>query len=292
MINKILKKTITIMLIPKNAASNIKQYDIPLIHILIVLIITIALFSSAITIIIKRVNYHRVIFENKILTNRIDAFSKEIVKLNEKYKKVNELEESLKTLLGMGSKKAIITHSGIGGPKDLTKKFTSQNGENEFKSEIERINKQSDLIESEFREIEKYIGELRSIYYATPLGYPVIGGWITSPFGRRGNEFHRGIDFAGKIGTPIHATADGVVSYSGWMGDYGLLVEITHGYGFKTRYGHNLKNVVKLGDKVKRGQVIAYLGQTGNASGPHVHYEVIKYNLPVNPEKYLKEGGE
>jgi len=115
-------------------------------------------------------------------------------------------------------------------------------------------------------------------------------GVVTSPYGLRwgGTDFHPGMDIANDMGTPIVATADGVVEYAGWnSGGYGNMVDINHGNGIMTRYGHASQVVVSVGQHVKRGQLIAYMGSTGFSTGPHVHYEVHVNGNRVNPISYL-----
>jgi len=115
-------------------------------------------------------------------------------------------------------------------------------------------------------------------------------GVVTSPYGLRwgGTDFHPGMDIANDMGTPIVATADGVVDYAGWnSGGYGNMVDIDHGNGIMTRYGHASQVVVSTGQHVKRGQLIAYMGSTGFSTGPHVHYEVHVNGQRVNPISYL-----
>lgn len=126
----------------------------------------------------------------------------------------------------------------------------------------------------------------------TPSIWPVRGtitsgfGWRISPFGD-GNELHPGVDIAYTMGAPVVATADGEVVASGPAGGYGNLVQIDHGNGIATLYGHNSQLAVNVGQQVKKGQVIAYAGSTGKSTGPHVHYEVRINNTPIDPMKYL-----
>lgn len=127
-----------------------------------------------------------------------------------------------------------------------------------------------------------------------PSGRPVKSGWISSYFGRRVDpftgrmSFHPGIDFAGKKGSAVLAVASGVVVYSGKRYGYGNLVQINHGNGYATRYGHCMKLLVKVGDKVKKGQEIALMGSTGRSTGPHVHFEVLHNGRAVNPARYVQ----
>ncbi len=126
-----------------------------------------------------------------------------------------------------------------------------------------------------------------------PAGRPVRSGWISSTFGNRihpltgKKDYHKGIDFAGKAGSDVIAVASGVVTWSGKRSGYGQLVEINHGH-YVTRYAHNRKNLVALGDKVKKGQVIARMGSTGKSTGPHVHFEIRRDGRVLNPEKFIQ----
>ena len=115
-----------------------------------------------------------------------------------------------------------------------------------------------------------------------------VRGRITSRFGPRWGRMHNGIDIAVPTGTPVRAAAAGRVTFSGWGGGYGYLVVIDHGQGVETRYAHNSRLAVQAGQKVKRGQVIAYSGNTGHSTGPHLHLEIRRNGQPLNPEKYLR----
>jgi len=126
-----------------------------------------------------------------------------------------------------------------------------------------------------------------------PGGKPSLGGYMSSLFGYRSDpvtgrkEFHEGLDFAGKTGTPIVAVAAGIVIWSGKHFGYGNMVEISHGNGYVTRYAHNKKNLVNVGETVDKGEVIATMGSSGRSTGTHVHFEVIRNGKHVDPKKYL-----
>ena len=124
--------------------------------------------------------------------------------------------------------------------------------------------------------------------HTMPSIWPAAG-FVSSPYGLRfdGTEFHQGIDIAADMGAPIVATADGVVTAAGWNGGYGNMVDVDHGGGIVTRYGHASALAVTVGQQVRRGEVIAYVGSTGHSTGPHVHYEVRVDGQPVNPAGYL-----
>jgi murein DD-endopeptidase MepM/ murein hydrolase activator NlpD len=131
-----------------------------------------------------------------------------------------------------------------------------------------------------------------------PAGRPVGSGWISSYFGKRTDPFtgkpanHTGVDFAGKKGAEIIAVADGVVTWSAKRYGYGIMVEINHGSGYSTRYAHNSENFVSVGDEVKKGQVVALMGETGRATGPNLHFEVLHNGNRVNPVNFVRESSK
>ncbi len=141
-------------------------------------------------------------------------------------------------------------------------------------------------------EIRDYLRVQKDIYTSTPKGYPSEGG-ITSGYGKRMDPFsgegafHTGIDISCPSKSPIRATADGMVSHSGWLEGSGNVVILEHGFGFSTVYAHNSKNAVKVGQKVKRNDIVGFVGSTGKSTGPHVHYEVWKDGKTIDAQKYL-----
>lgn len=131
---------------------------------------------------------------------------------------------------------------------------------------------------------------------AYPDGQPVTGtvevssefGIRSNPFGGSGYEVHGGIDFVGKQGDIIAATGDGVVVKSGENGGYGISVTLNHGNGYETLYAHMSKTRVHVGDRIKRGQIIGYIGSTGRSSGPHLHYSLYQDGVAIDPRKVMK----
>jgi murein DD-endopeptidase MepM/ murein hydrolase activator NlpD len=140
----------------------------------------------------------------------------------------------------------------------------------------------------------KKLDSIQQSTIAIPCTRPVSEISFSSGFGVRSDPFrggaamHAGVDLPGPVGTPIYATADGVVGYSAWMNGYGNLVEIEHGKGIETRYGHLSRILVKSGQPVKRGQLIALMGSTGRSTGSHLHYEVRLDGRAVNPVPFLQ----
>ncbi|MBX9767117.1 MAG: M23 family metallopeptidase [Bdellovibrionales bacterium] len=157
---------------------------------------------------------------------------------------------------------------------------------------IERNLRDTSLKEQTVLGLIEILSSRQSLLRATPSIIPTRG-WMNSRFGYRVNPatghaaLHEGLDFSGTPGTPIHASADGIVSFAGWDDTYGRLVTIDHGYSVMTRYAHTQQLYVVVGQKVKRGDVIATLGSTGRSTGPHLHYEVRVNDVPVDPENYI-----
>jgi len=178
--------------------------------------------------------------------------------------------------------------TGIGGPVEED----AAGGFSAAQRQIDEIMQSIDMRRVSQEELYGVLNDERSLLGAKPKGWPTRG-WVTSGFGMRRSPFtgkrdmHEGLDIAARTGTPVYATADGIVSRAETAAGYGKLVVIDHGYGFKTYYGHNSKIHVRVGQRVKRGERIASVGNTGSSTGSHVHYEVRRNNVPLNPKKYI-----
>jgi murein DD-endopeptidase MepM/ murein hydrolase activator NlpD len=178
---------------------------------------------------------------------------------------------------------------GVGGPALGDEPLDSLAS---LQQQIDDLRREVDLRRVSQEEVQGYLNDQRSLLGARPTGWPAKG-WVTSDFGVRRDPFdgqrrmHAGIDIATRTGTPVAATAAGIVREVRSEPGYGKLVVIDHGYGFSTAYGHNSRILVKVGQRVKRGDLIATAGSTGRSTGPHVHYEVRQNGVPVNPSKYL-----
>ncbi len=153
-----------------------------------------------------------------------------------------------------------------------------------------------DITPDYFRAVEKDMDRLSFALSNTPLGRPASGslsssyGYRKSPFSPATREFHGGVDFRGDVGDDVVATADGTVELAGWVKGYGKRVVIRHKTGYKTLYAHLSKITVKKGQKVSWGETIGEIGSTGRSTGPHLHYEIIKYGKRINPRRYVFPG--
>ena len=155
--------------------------------------------------------------------------------------------------------------------------------DDQLQSRNEQLNVLEDVLISKIIQFE-----------SKPSGRPILKGWTSSYFGMRTDPFsgkpemHKGMDFAGKPGSQVISVANGIVTWSGKRWGYGNLVEISHGNGYKTRYGHNQDLLVEVGDTVKKGDPIALMGSTGRSTGPHVHFEVLLNDRQIDPIRFVQ----
>ena len=222
-----------------------------------------------------------------------------------------QAEGSLERVQGYDAKIRALTRAdegvrpfGIGPLEDLevlamqrSRQATDPDGEalrtgHGLEHRVDRLTSAIDAEEVSLQEVRGYLVERDALLGAYPTIWP-SDGWITSHYGFRksplpgAQTFHTGIDIAAPYGTPIFAAADGVVISSDYREAYGYTVEIDHGFGMGTLYAHCSRLLVSEGDLVSRGDVIASLGSTGRATGPHLHYEVQRDGVPVNPKHYM-----
>ncbi|MGB2249097.1 MAG: peptidoglycan DD-metalloendopeptidase family protein [Alcanivorax sediminis] len=183
------------------------------------------------------------------------------------------------------------TVPGLGGPESA-----DEGTSYELPSFMEAVDQMAETLERRERQLdilEDLLADKQIEDQTWLSGRPLSKGWMSSRFGRRSDPFtgrvawHKGVDFAGKEGTPIVATGSGVVTFSGVKSGYGKMVEVNHGNGITTRYGHALELLVEPGEIVRTGDVIAKVGNSGRSTGPHVHYEVLKNGAQVNPQPYI-----
>jgi len=189
------------------------------------------------------------------------------------------------------------TEPAMGGPEEPMS-AGSNVAPPEIVDAMAMLDNQLDHRESQLAILEAMIMNQNLKDRVYPQGRPVGSGWISSFFGKRTDPFtgklanHTGVDFAGKQGAEIVAVADGVVTWSADRYGYGVMVEINHGNGYSTRYAHNSKNLVSVGDEVKKGQVVALMGETGRATGPNLHFEVLHDGRRVNPVNFIRDSSQ
>ncbi|SDL49058.1 Murein DD-endopeptidase MepM and murein hydrolase activator NlpD, contain LysM domain [Geoalkalibacter ferrihydriticus] len=218
--------------------------------------------------------------ELQVLSQRLDDLRQELVVLAQNDAKVRVMAQLTKPKSD--------AFAGVGGPPE----DTAWDEVSDLQRQIDQVRAAIEVRRVSQEEIQGFLNDQRSLSAAKPSGWPTRG-WVSSSFGMRKSPFsgrprmHEGLDIAARTGTPINVTADGIVSRSGTAPGYGKLVVIDHGYGYQTYYAHNSRNLVKVGERVRRGQKIAEVGSTGSSTGPHVHYEVRLNNVPLNPRNFL-----
>lgn len=272
-IKGLLKKVftpVTIMVIPHSNAKSL-NLKVPSIGVFVSIILWSIGMAYVFSMAIDALEYQR-------MKQKLDYYSGQFLELRSTISTLKRAEVEFERLFSLKSKEKILENldSSDSGSVDM------QNLKDQIKSTMENIG-----------EIKDYLSQQRDLYLSTPKGWPTDGR-ITSPYGNREHprsgeaEFHSGVDIAGDPGGPVCATADGIVIFSGWSGSNGNLVVLQHGFGFSTFYAHNKMVAVNIGKRVKRGDVVGYVGSTGNSTGPHVHYEVWQGGHSVNPSKYLE----
>jgi murein DD-endopeptidase MepM/ murein hydrolase activator NlpD len=261
---------VTIMFIPHSHSRPIRL-KIPSIGVIASIIFWTIGSVYVLTVAIDTLEYNR-------MKKRLYYYSGQFLELKSTITALQKAENEFKKLFSLKSKEEVLKNLDATDSGSI---------------DMENLKEQIKVTMETVGEIRDYLGQQSDLYRSTPRGWPA-NGHITSPYGRREHpqsgedEFHSGVDIASSVGMPVRATADGIVSFSGWKGGNGNLVVIEHGLGFSTFYGHNKRVSVKVGQKVKRGDIIGYIGSTGNSTGPHVHYEVWRERRPVNPVSYIE----
>jgi len=263
---------VTIMLIPHSKTRPV-NFKVPFVGMFTTVVLCCFGIVYVLSIAVDTFEYYR-------MKDKLNYYSQQFLELNKTMTALKKAENEFKRLFSLKSREKVLENldTSDSGSIDM------ENLKHQIKSTVESVG-----------EIKDYLRTQRDIYVATPKGSPVLGK-ISSHYGQRehprsGEEnFHSGIDLSSSPGNPVKATADGIVSFSGWSGGSGNLIVLEHGHGFSTFYAHNRSIPVKVAKKVKRGDIIGYVGSTGNSTGPHVHYEIWKDGKPINPANYLKGG--
>lgn len=250
----------------------------------------------------RHIDYAMVKADNKLMQLKVMFFAREVKESRELLEQVKENDIQVRTLLEMKSKKDIIESDGRGGPtkedaNDLARMLagkTYEMNQPDIRRHTLALKQETKKRIESYKEISKYVSNMRSLYRSTPNIWPCTGH-VTSFFGFRihpvfsGEEFHSGLDIANEKNAPIYATADGVIKFCDWQSGYGRLIIVDNGYNYNTYYGHLAKILVNKGDKVRRGQLIGLMGSSGTSTGNHLHYEIQYYGKAVNPAKFIKK---
>ncbi len=270
---RLLKKAftpVTIMVVPHENVRSL-NLKVPFVGILVSILLFVLGNYYMFSIAVNGLEY-------RTMKEKVNYYSKEFGEWSTTALALKKMEEDFQKLFSLGSKEKVLENvdSSVSGDIDLPT----------LKQELETGKEKMDGI-------KKYLRVQKDFFRVTPRGFPAWGR-LTSHYGKREDpfdaeiHFHPGVDIAAGPGTPIRATADGMVSHSGWAGNSGNVVVLEHGRGFSTIYAHNARNVVKAGQRVKRGDILGYVGSTGRSTGSHVHYEVWQNGRRVDPQKFLR----
>jgi murein DD-endopeptidase MepM/ murein hydrolase activator NlpD len=294
------------VLIFSKKASAIRRYRLPrplaklILFLIPIILILLGYFSFDYVIMRQNVTeLSRLQEETQLQRSQIHLFSEKISALEKKIAGMREFDRRLRILANLeGSEENTRRFFGVGGPspEDIRETLLLQRNEEELmkqmRHDLERLDEEATAEGNSLRDLESLLQNKRAQLIHTPSIWPTRG-WFTSGFGYRISPFtglrqmHEGIDISNRLGTPIVAPADGLVTNIGREWGFGKILVISHGFGFTTRYGHLQRIEVKIGQKVKRGQKVAEMGNTGRSTGPHLHYEVRLNGVPVNPMKYV-----
>lgn len=239
--------------------------------------------------------------ENSLLAQELERFRSRVDGLEEVITHLTEQDSRIRQLAGLDAMDAEILEVGIGGPGMTTPDsrplwpVDSALGEAAFTVEydLSALERRANLLSASLAEASDSLSAHRDLLLTTPSIFPVAGvlssRFTTSRFHPIHHRAlpHEGIDISAPQGTPILAAANGTVTFAGWNGGFGNLVEVDHGNGYVTRYGHASKILVRRGQKVTRGEVVAHVGSTGISNAPHLHYEVRVGGAAVNPMNFV-----
>ncbi len=297
-------KRVTFLIIPDNA-SRVKQFKFSRIFIgLMTCGLLFALGGVALVIHdylrLKNTLPSTRVLQREVKDQRmqVQAFAKKLGSLTSQVKDLREFKKKLRLIANVKDPPGKDAVFGIGGimPENLNDMLPLSDKHSglirEMHTRAESLMDACVVEKQAFEKLHSYLEGQKSLLASTPAIRPTVG-WISSGFGYRTSpftelkEFHRGLDIATREGTPIIAPADGIVSFTGTKGGLGKVLVLDHGHGTVTRYGHLKKPLVRSGTKVKRGDKVALVGNTGRSTAPHLHYEIHVNGIPVNPANYI-----
>ncbi len=236
--------------------------------------------------------------ENRQQKAQLASLANKIDKINTKMVELKKFDNKLKIMVNLEPGDDSTPFLGVGGsdPSLMNAEYSIEKAHQKLvrlmHQSLDNLDTEIAVQTQEKTELYNFLDSRKSMFACTPSIWPARG-WVSSKFGYRVSpftnekEFHNGLDISAKTGSPIIAPADGIVSGIEKTYGYGNLLTVNHGYGLKTRYAHLSKILVKKGQTIKRGDIIANMGNTGRSTGPHLHYEVFLEGVPVDPSRYI-----
>jgi murein DD-endopeptidase MepM/ murein hydrolase activator NlpD len=292
-INEKGSQKLTIMMVPHTEKKivNIQISNYVMFFTLVILVATITTSVVAISDNQRTVQgYNRMKTQNQFKSAEIEEFKRSINSLSERF--THFKGDINDTIRASGTTRNIYDFTDVALPALETNDTLPKEVR-----ELQRLERELEVTKKNISSLGRFIANYKRLLQSIPSLYPLAtSARITSPFGPRVDpiyrwrvEQHRGIDMATFPGTPIKATADGIVELAGYHGGYGWMIKIRHKYGFSTRYAHmeRFAPTISVGSEVKQGTVIGYVGTSGRSTGYHLHYEVIIGNQAVNPQPFI-----
>lgn len=291
------------MIIP-NRKSGVKKITIPktfirnvLIGFTVLLLLTLYVVYDYASIKRDRAELNRLRAQTKEQTRELRDMGMRIDKFSDRMEELSKVDKKIRLLAYETSKDKKLP-LGIGGSDKDTKIKDLLDKDHEqvvtgMQKNLEKLNAEARDREKSFTELMAFLQNQKSVLASTPSLWPVQG-WVTSEFGSRrapfssGVEFHKGLDISTQHGRGIIAPADGIVTQAGYEPQDGNYIKVNHGHGFETAYLHLSRIAAKQGMRVKKGELIGYVGDTGRSTGPHLHYAVSVNGIQVNPRRYLR----
>ena len=260
---------VTILLVP-HSRTNPVSFRVPIAAVAGSAILCLVGTAFVAAVFVRAVEYDR-------MRDRLAYLSGQFHEMKGTMLALKQAEEEFRRIFAVRSKTAVLESADFSDSGSL---------------DMEVLQEQIEGTMESVADIRKYLAEQKDIYLSTPVGMPVAGT-LSSAYGSRRHpvrdveRFHTGVDISVPVGTGVRVTADGIVSFAGWTENSGIVVVVEHGHGFSTAYAHNRKATVRIGDRLRRGDVIALSGSTGISTGPHVHYEIWKGGRHVDPVAFL-----
>ena len=292
----------TIMIVPENAQKP-RQLHVPAWLIRVSLILLPILFLLAVTILLdyryiaSQVSENRDLqAENRKLRQDVQLYQSRLDSMESSLERIENFSSRLKMITNLMDRDQLSQQVEAPLPSSVIAEKTSDTkSNNPVEINFDQLTNRSYSLELNLHELYELLSDQRSFLNALPTKKPSDGifssgfGVRVSPMGDGGEKIHEGLDIAASVGTQIHAPAAGVIVFAGKKSGYGQIVMVDHGYGLETWYGHTSRILVKPGQKIKRGQTIALIGNSGRSTGSHLHYEVHVNGIPVDPINYILE---
>jgi len=287
----------------RGANAGVKTIRVPRVLAIGALISVAVLLASAVVLIATRAGriYNGIAVgnlkaENERLAEELGRFRTEADNLEAKMDLSFELQNRARLIASLEPLSADVWQAGIGGDEPDLDRMETAYPDSVFSTideSLDRMLRQTEIQMESYSEVISVLEKEKKIRNGTPSVRPLKGGFLSSRFGRRMDPFlgevvqHSGLDYRARVGSPVVSTAEGVVSFARRNGGFGLMIEVTHENGFATRYAHLSKILVTRGQKVKRGEIIGLVGNTGHSTGSHLHYEVLFRKVHRDPLQYV-----